>query len=1073
MIQRERQATGRVTEASLPPAADQPVPLPSASPPDPRPLAALRWDDVYHGASPAQRAALLDLANCQGVIYAQQLPTPNGGPPRDPRRVVLGQLLAGKNDDLEPLCLEPLEYEDTELDAVQREAVARALATPDLCLLQGHPGTGKTRVAAEIIARAAARGDRVLLLAPSAATIDHALERLVERETVYAIRCPGPNEVPESLPPLVQGLLFPERVRQLREQALEGARRQARSSEERHAGLLQAEKTWGHLEEIAGRHDQLAQQREALCARREQVADDVAHEVRRLEAETTAPATNHDPVLYRDLVALCSERTASFTRIEEARAVLGKQQAEREREQASLSAEVEQLRPLAEARRAGRWWTGAWWRSVFRGNLLAQVSEKEDHLRDVQKRLEELRQEAVRLMEATEEAERCFGAGRDQLAAEAVARRLAELDDQEAVLGQEENLIQKKRQAACRELGPEIPAPAAPTREAVRTAREAWQQQLRRAEEFRNFSRQWAACLDETADDWPRRVHQFASVVAATTTGLAGDPQFGDSASPPVLFDLLVLEGAHQVTESEFLNVARRARRWVLLGEPVVERRRTPPAALRGESGTPDSEAGPAGRATVPHSFFHRLWQSLHFDPRRLPHSWSHEKGRVCCRLRPLAPDQRRWLESEPVADSPDIELRIYAPPRTPPVLAEILFPAKTSIAQAKEYIFRELGQLPLQTVSDSLRWVEKPEQLALCLSDAPANGAVVVALEDGVRELVAVSSTEVNGWHTCRVEFDRKAGWHRQRAEEWVRQHAGLRDPGRTVRLDVAYRMHPELALVLSDWLFAGAFAPPPAVPALAALAGPAPVQFVPVPSPAADARSRPQRGSAAGRASQGRTSVATAPARAAKGGAGLELDAGEPRHRDRLPSELRGQITSRGYVNYLEAQAVVRALEKLVTEPALRSAAAHAGCGPSRPAIGVLALYPAQAELIRILMRQTPALVNSEVCVRVEVPATFREGECLVVLVSLTRSHTHRAVSFGEGPEQLARALTRARARLIVFGDPGTLIRRTQWEAALDHLDESASTREQEVVAGLVSYLQGQGPHSRHVKICEGSGP
>src|SRR6516162_7681791 len=53
--------------------------------------------------------------------------------------------------------------------AQRQEALARAVATPDICLIQGFPGTGKSRVIAEMILQAAGRGERVLFLAPTPA----------------------------------------------------------------------------------------------------------------------------------------------------------------------------------------------------------------------------------------------------------------------------------------------------------------------------------------------------------------------------------------------------------------------------------------------------------------------------------------------------------------------------------------------------------------------------------------------------------------------------------------------------------------------------------------------------------------------------------------------------------------------------------------------------------------------------------------------------------------------------------------------------------------------------------------
>src|SRR5262249_60787522 len=99
--------------------------------------------------------------------------TRNGSPPSTERgRQWLAALLAGQIDDLEPVPTDLVEVFDSALDETQREAVARALHTPDLCLIQGLPGTGKSRVVAELVTQAAARGERILLLAPTAVAVD-------------------------------------------------------------------------------------------------------------------------------------------------------------------------------------------------------------------------------------------------------------------------------------------------------------------------------------------------------------------------------------------------------------------------------------------------------------------------------------------------------------------------------------------------------------------------------------------------------------------------------------------------------------------------------------------------------------------------------------------------------------------------------------------------------------------------------------------------------------------------------------------------------------------------------------
>jgi superfamily I DNA and/or RNA helicase len=134
-------------------------------------------------------------------------------------------------------------------------------------------------------------------------------------------------------------------------------------------------------------------------------------------------------------------------------------------------------------------------------------------------------------------------------------------------------------------------------------------------------------------------------------------------------------------------------------------------------------------------------------------------------------------------------------------------------------------------------------------------------------------------------------------------------------------------------------------------------------------------------------------------------------------------------------------------------------------------MALYPSQVELIRLLMHRHPALAGKAVRVEVGLPSAFRQREFPVALLSLTRSHGHRAVTYGDHPQTLVQALTRASARLVIFGDPGTLLRRSQWQGSVDHLDETSAGRERHLIAQLVRYIQGHGRHSRAFRLREGS--
>lgn len=93
------------------------------------------------------------------------------------RDVVLG-LRAPKSEDLETP--PPI---DADLHEAQQNAVIGALASQDIGLVLGPPGTGKTRTLVEVIRQLVRRGDRVLATAASNAAVDNLGERLAASGT--------------------------------------------------------------------------------------------------------------------------------------------------------------------------------------------------------------------------------------------------------------------------------------------------------------------------------------------------------------------------------------------------------------------------------------------------------------------------------------------------------------------------------------------------------------------------------------------------------------------------------------------------------------------------------------------------------------------------------------------------------------------------------------------------------------------------------------------------------------------------------------------------------------------------
>ena len=62
----------------------------------------------------------------------------------------------------------------------QRRAVLSALAQPEVAVIHGPPGTGKTTTVLEVILQAVRQGMKVLACAPSNIAVDNMAERLAK-----------------------------------------------------------------------------------------------------------------------------------------------------------------------------------------------------------------------------------------------------------------------------------------------------------------------------------------------------------------------------------------------------------------------------------------------------------------------------------------------------------------------------------------------------------------------------------------------------------------------------------------------------------------------------------------------------------------------------------------------------------------------------------------------------------------------------------------------------------------------------------------------------------------------------
>jgi hypothetical protein len=1028
------------------------------------------WEEWYREATDSQRRLVLDLACQQGVVLSSQLPPREGSAPK---RSLIAELLAGHHVPLEPIHPAPLTPIDPDLDRTQQLAVARALVTPDLALIRGYPGTGKSRLLVELIRQADRLGLRTLFVAATSAGLDRVLEQVGSDSRVRLVRSLAAEESLDALPACVARLTLPGRLHYFETHSLVAARRAVETARATWEARCRDEQTWSRLEGLVERLTSLEAQKEERQGQRPGI---------RAAVETELQTGRAGSPLHTTWLDSQRRSTEAITQIDTCLAGVRSSIDRVDAERRQCEGELQQLQPLAEARQGGKWWTGSWWRARLHGDVQPRVEELKKQDEQIAERLQSLKREADELGQRRSQAERDLDERRRRLIDAETLHREADLDARLGEVTRQHADVLAACRSGCDALSPGTPRPTEMCRSAFSMARLAWRAQLDRDEQEVQLRQEWLQALEQLLPALPRHLAHTARIIAVTTGCLLDNQKTtGDVPAGGELFDLVVIDEAHRLSEAELHGAARRGRRCVLVGEPPIDVPAAPPRSGPGRS-----------RPAQPRAVFERLWSILHPDPRRLPVRWCLNDDRLVCSLRPLAPEQERWLQREPIFDRPEIEVGIVAVPQQDPQVVEVAFPASTPLEEARAYIYRELDELAVEPAGLSGEW-RQDDGIVTLQFDHAGGDCSLLCLGDGVSERLVCAKHAAGsvGRKTAGLEFECAAGWDLDRARAWVEDRLGLCDLGRTTLLACSYRAHKPLARFLSGLLYAGACAEGSAACDLDQ-ARPA-VEFIAVPAVTETGRTESRRSEPEARRGGGTATLAPR-LRSVRGGAGLEVDLadvpateqrGAPRRPDLLPGDLRPLLPARGLVNYLEAQAMVSALETLVSDPAFQSASAvwqqrqaavcEAAAGNGEPAtaapsVAVLCLFPAQVELLGLLVRRSTILAGSNVTVEVGVPGRLAQRECLVALVGLTRSHTHRAVPFSDSPDSLVQALTRAVARLMLFGDPGTLVRRSQWHGALDHLDEWAGPLEQGLITQLLGELTEPEPMREKFRVAIG---
>ncbi|KAI8368875.1 P-loop containing nucleoside triphosphate hydrolase protein [Choanephora cucurbitarum] len=99
---------------------------------------------------------------------------------------------------------------DQKLNKDQKEAVRFALQSPEVALIHGPPGTGKTQTLVEIIRQLHKEKKTVLVTGPSNAFVDDLLERVSKFKEICIVRTGHPARVTESSLPYCLGTLVPK-----------------------------------------------------------------------------------------------------------------------------------------------------------------------------------------------------------------------------------------------------------------------------------------------------------------------------------------------------------------------------------------------------------------------------------------------------------------------------------------------------------------------------------------------------------------------------------------------------------------------------------------------------------------------------------------------------------------------------------------------------------------------------------------------------------------------------------------------------------------------------------------------
>lgn len=170
-----------------------------------------------------------------------------------------------------------VEFIDGQLTPRQKQAVIKAISTPDVCLIHGPPGTGKTRVICEIVQQAIARKWTTLLVAPTHVAVDNVLERVGNMDDVNAVRCVSQRRMGD-LSDYIQRFTYEQRLGALSRRCIENIDQDLRELQRRRMRIDNAVRILQELLSLRPDLVALEAQRETLRRTVSRLSHDVREE---------------------------------------------------------------------------------------------------------------------------------------------------------------------------------------------------------------------------------------------------------------------------------------------------------------------------------------------------------------------------------------------------------------------------------------------------------------------------------------------------------------------------------------------------------------------------------------------------------------------------------------------------------------------------------------------------------------------------------------------------------------------------------------------------------------------------